>query len=770
MINNKMFLQAIFGDKYEQAHVTSFNDDPSDIGQDRRGICWAGHAFGDKELTGLNQYFTVSLFSSSKRRKADFEATYVIVLDDVEEKLSLDQAKKLPEPSCILETSHGSKQWFYFLATPNDNMDQICNLLDGLIASDLAPNSKDPGMSGVTRYMRLPEGKNNKASKLVFGQPFNCKILLWRPSNRYTLEDIAAPFNIDLFKVRKQVTLSGASDIEGHPLLNHVTVNEVLSPGRYDILCPWVDTHSNADNSGTAIFTNADGSMGFKCHHGHCQDKNARSVLQHYDIVEEVAVWQVMDLLELPEGKKPDGITDLIATLDHMVHGKERNAFSLTVLEVSNKLGTVDRLSAQKKVREIMGWSKKDLNDVMRDNETKEEKEFFDNYVFVGEQNKFYNSEKYMWFTPEAFTNFHLGDDAESRTVALKGRTKKVDKIDYAPEFPDFFTENGVNYGNLWRNRPIVRKKGDCSTWLEHFKTLGWDSKHMLQWMAFTIRHPGQKINHTIILGSGEGSGKDWLLTPLKKAMDMDHRTISGEDLLKDFNTYLVGTKYLHINEVELGGSADALKVSNRIKPLTCAPPETLPINEKSIKGYDVRNIVNVTMTTNSRLPLRLRDMSRRIYALWSDFSVRDDTGNVSPKWAAYWDKQWAWMNGEGWKHCVDYLMELDISDFNPGESPPVTEWLSEMVGNSENGVVQTLRCLFANRYLNLSCNEVTTMDILSAFTLAKRTNPELTFCDRMTPSTVDLNMKNMGYRLKDTLWQIRKDGGSTKNNIHLVK
>ena len=41
MINNIQFLQAIFGDSYVYAHVTSFAQDTANIPNDQRSICWA---------------------------------------------------------------------------------------------------------------------------------------------------------------------------------------------------------------------------------------------------------------------------------------------------------------------------------------------------------------------------------------------------------------------------------------------------------------------------------------------------------------------------------------------------------------------------------------------------------------------------------------------------------------------------------------------------------------------------------------------------------
>jgi hypothetical protein len=91
------------------------------------------------------------------------------------------------------ETSPGSFQWRYILTTSCDDRAVIDNLNDGLIASELAPSGNDPGQKGVTRYVRLPEGFNTKASKMIDGQPNKCKLIEWHPERTVTPEEIGAP-------------------------------------------------------------------------------------------------------------------------------------------------------------------------------------------------------------------------------------------------------------------------------------------------------------------------------------------------------------------------------------------------------------------------------------------------------------------------------------------------------------------------------------------------------------------------------------------------
>lgn len=289
-VTNKEFIDAIFGVDAPFCHVTDFPYDPGAIPSDKHLIAWKGDYFSSYQFGDYtNQYFTISTFyaddqGTARRRKALYRQTHCVVLDDVKEKLDAEVAKLLPTPSWILETSEGSEQWGYILTEPCTVAAHIDNLNDGLIESDLAPSGKDPGQRGVTRYVRLPEGVNNKTSKLVDGKPFKCRMLSWQPFNTVTLEQLAEPFNIDLDRPRRGSRVDGAAVIDDHPLIvstgDSLHIKGVISGGRYSCTCPWVDEHTGAVDNGSAIFTNEDGSIGFKCHHGACQDRTGVDLLK----------------------------------------------------------------------------------------------------------------------------------------------------------------------------------------------------------------------------------------------------------------------------------------------------------------------------------------------------------------------------------------------------------------------------------------------------------------------------------------------------------
>jgi len=738
MIRNTDFLQEVFRRDAPFAHITKFTYDPGAIPKNRHLAAWAGDwqgrwpGFEDGDPS--NQYFCISVFSpdnngKARRRKALYLRTYVIVLDDVREKLPAAEAAKLPAPSYVLETSPGSEQWGYILDHPCGDRAQVENLLDGLVANGLAPDGKDPGMKGVTRYVRLPGGYNNKAAKLVDGQPFKCRLLTWNPERKYNLHQLAAPFRVDINAARRSERLEGATDVPDHPVLHLpdlILVKEVRGAGRFDVVCPWVEEHTGGDDSGSAVFTNDDGSLGFKCHHGACEQRTARDLMAYIEAshpgwTDGFMAWRMarvfagelvpkptappapppavsfMGTADTPDPPAADGLDAAVDQLRRVPHtDAEARQLAVQVLRLVDDLPTIERTHWHDIVADAMRWSQTKLRDILRDERSRwyasqADTSFMSGVYFVAALNQFYDPAKNQYYTPDAWSNTHMDKDTEARKTALQGGVAKVDRLDFAPAKPRTFTRQGVVYGNTWSQAHTpLGAAGNCDMWLHHWQQMGWGGHraHMLQWMAYTVLHPERKINHMLLLGGAEGVGKDFLLHPLMTAMGEYSTTIGGERLVSNFNSYLMRAKHLHVNEAELGDHRAAREVSVRIKELAAAPPAVIPVEGKGRDVQFITNLVNVTMATNSRQPIRLNEVSRRIYAMWTPLQIRDDYGEMLPEWARYWRAAWQWMAAGGVEHCIHYLRnEVDLTNFHPEEAPPMTQFLREITDDSKSPV-----------------------------------------------------------------------------------
>lgn len=304
-VSNDEFITGIFGADKDRVHVCGFSQDPHDL--DKLGLrhYWAGGPAW-QILGGFkrswSQYFAISTFKPDpntgrqRRIKALHELTYVITFDDVgvtgvgsgtTAKVPWT-ALKLP-PSYVLETSPGNFQVGYVLAFPEPRAGKVSGLLDLLVGSGLVSGGKDPGMKGVTRYVRLPEGSNTKTKYVTdTSAGFPNRMAHWAPGDTYTLEDIAEahgflgeledyPDNLGSGTGAGTRVADPGSDILLDAMARAGIVRGRLPSDVWDIECPFIEEHTGRADSGSAYL----GGGYFKCHHGHCEDR------PHEDFVEK---------------------------------------------------------------------------------------------------------------------------------------------------------------------------------------------------------------------------------------------------------------------------------------------------------------------------------------------------------------------------------------------------------------------------------------------------------------------------------------------------
>jgi hypothetical protein len=287
MIANKEFLAIVFGDEADSAHVTAFIDDPTSGTLDRRK--WMGGKASSRLewcTESRNTYFTVSTFNDdddgvARRRKALFRAMPLVVVDDVGPKVQPGVClEMLGEPSYRLETSPGNEQWGYLFNEPITDRWAAEVLVDEMIRRGLTADGTDPGMRGVTRYVRLPVGSNTKAK---YGpQGFAHFLHDWKPSLLHDPYALARRMGFDLATAAAarrrahEVTLEGVKGNKGEDAL--LAALELLGlvkhsgtqEDKVEITCPFLDEHTGRADNGTAYMA---GGGGIACHHGHCRNR-----------------------------------------------------------------------------------------------------------------------------------------------------------------------------------------------------------------------------------------------------------------------------------------------------------------------------------------------------------------------------------------------------------------------------------------------------------------------------------------------------------------
>jgi len=306
VVDNDSFLRAIFGEASKNVHplLVSFKGDPTKVSKGK----WYARPWIDDNsvLTDPenNNYFSLGIFRPNetgeyRRKKANFCGLRALMLDDVGTKVSMERLT-LP-PTWLIETSPGNYQAGYVLNEPLLKTTVVDQLMNAIINAGLC----DPGANGeTTRLARLPIAMNGKHEPA-----FPCRMEIWEPECRYSVQELIDGLQLEI--VHTERSKQEKSDTPQNEDVDTETIcipcpeeNAVitilqqrnlykvpLGMGKHDITCPWKEEHTDGVDGGTAYFEPDDNWPigGFKCFHGHCDDRHIRDLLRILGISISVA-------------------------------------------------------------------------------------------------------------------------------------------------------------------------------------------------------------------------------------------------------------------------------------------------------------------------------------------------------------------------------------------------------------------------------------------------------------------------------------------------
>ena len=216
--------------------------------------------------------------------------------------------------------------------------------------------------------------------------------------------------------------------------------------------------------------------------------------------------------------------------------------------------------------------------------------------------------------------------------------------------------------------RPAPAYNGDAALaqpFIDHvFRVYPEEADHILQWAAYRVQKPQLKINHALVLGGGQGIGKDTILAPIVRALgEWNCAEVSPATILGRFNGFAKSV-LLRVSEASDLGDSDRFAFYEHLKTLIAAPPDSIRIDQKHRQEYMIPNVCGVVITTNHKTDgIHLEPDDRRHFVCWSDLEAAD----LGP---AYFQQLYAWLEDGGYGHVAAYLHQCDVSQFDP-KSPP---------------------------------------------------------------------------------------------------
>jgi hypothetical protein len=197
------------------------------------------------------------------------------------------------------------------------------------------------------------------------------------------------------------------------------------------------------------------------------------------------------------------------------------------------------------------------------------------------------------------------------------------------------------------------------------------------------MQHPSLKIRHVLLLIGEQGTGKSFLIELIKALVGKQNiKVAESEELLSEWTASLANIQVLVVEELM---TFERTGVYNRLK--TWITEENVPVNEKFVQRHLARTPRIILAFSNHDAPIRIQEGDRRFHVIRSA---------AAPKEPEYYAKLFA-KDGGGLSQApafLHFLLERDISHFNPSAPPPMTEAKKFIMERSRPTLIQELEIM----------------------------------------------------------------------------
>jgi hypothetical protein len=217
------------------------------------------------------------------------------------------------------------------------------------------------------------------------------------------------------------------------------------------------------------------------------------------------------------------------------------------------------------------------------------------------------------------------------------------------------------------------------------------------QWLAHLIQHPDVKMHVSLAFWSHEqGVGKNLLFECITAIIGAAHSTVIGQaELASSFNGW-ANRKVLVIGD-EVSKS-DRRQDTDKLKGLVTGT--TVYINEKYQPAREVPNFLNFIFLSNHHDAIFLDDTDRR-YFVWEITADRLPDANVA--------EFVKWRDNGGLAALLNFLLQYNLSGFNPKAPAPMTDAKQQMVQDNRSDLENWVAELMASNISQLIGRELAT-------------------------------------------------------------
>lgn len=270
------------------------------------------------------------------------------------------------------------------------------------------------------------------------------------------------------------------------------------------------------------------------------------------------------------------------------------------------------------------------------------------------------------------------------------GQRKNTDTLTFRPGYELYTRDpNERSALNLWRPSSYASVPENWEERVEPFLIhIRWlfdqDANAFLDWLAHLIQKPGVLPSYGWLhIAREQGLGRNWIAGILARLWP--GMVALGFDLVNalstGFNGELGGKILAVVDEIDEGGGGKTFQHAQALKKIITE--ETRLINPKYGRQRLEFNMCRWLIFSNSSTALPLEDKDRRFWV-----SRCDDTA----KKPSYYTQLYALRDDPAFiASLAHWLCQRDISNFNPGERPPMNAAKQALLSRTRSPAEQTL-------------------------------------------------------------------------------
>lgn len=247
----------------------------------------------------------------------------------------------------------------------------------------------------------------------------------------------------------------------------------------------------------------------------------------------------------------------------------------------------------------------------------------------------------------------------------------------YMPNGTGFYPDKNkcpTGVFNLFRGLQVQPIEGDCSIYLDHIRNIicAGDEvsyQYLIGWFAHLFQQPDVKPNVAVVLKSVEGTGKGTMVSPILEILGAHGNQTNGAYAIAGrFNGLIASRLAIFADEVDLRDK----HVADRLKGIISET--SVNLERKGLEIEPLPNYCRLIFASNHTRVLNAGIRERR-YLVLEPSAEKAQNSN-------YFEKLWGWVNDQGAAKLLHYLLNVNISEFNPYKCPQTKALIAEKLDN----------------------------------------------------------------------------------------